>query len=61
MGSMMTISTRVAGGMIFSRAVVVSALLGLVWFYLALVLSPVWVPYKAVKGAGRLSHSLGLL
>ncbi|KKT77338.1 MAG: hypothetical protein UW86_C0009G0006 [Microgenomates group bacterium GW2011_GWA1_Microgenomates_45_10] len=42
------------------RTAAVSFLLGVIWVYLAVVFSPIWVPYKFAVSANRLSHNLGI-
>lgn len=48
-------------GEIIVRATAVSLLLWIIWIYLAVVFSPVWLPYKFASSAYRLSRSLGVL
>lgn len=43
------------------RTAAVSLLLGIIWVYLAVVFSPVWLPYKFAVSAYRFSRNLGFL
>jgi Na+/pantothenate symporter len=54
-----TLSRFEAGGAV--SGMTAGFLMGLVWIYLAVVFLPIWVPYGAIKGAHKLSHSLGIL
>jgi hypothetical protein len=43
------------------RQAAVGILIGMIWAYLAIVFSPVWVPYQAIRNVFRIGHVVGLI
>ena len=42
------------------RSLIISVLLGFIWFYLAVVFLPVWFSYKTLVSVGRIGRSVGV-